>query len=151
MSSRIFRRQLWKSFWGSLRGGFFKNRLAAGLKGWRGAWDAHAQHPGDSRRKVFWGVKRGIFSKIPLLRVSFTAFSFCFFFFCATLLKRKRRTMKFDVGMEKVTLCQGGRIWNPPLRNKSIHCRGRPWSPALRQKLISVGEGFPFPFIRQKV
>ena len=63
---------------------------------------------GVSCQKVFAGVKRGLFSKSPLLRVSFTAFSFCFFFFCATLLKRKRRTAESDDGKERVTLRQAG-------------------------------------------
>ena len=33
-----------------------RHRLAAGLTGWRAALGAHAQHPGNSRRKVFAGV-----------------------------------------------------------------------------------------------
>ena len=60
--------------------------------------------------KSFCGSLRGgFFQKAPFSRAA-TAFSFCFFFFCAYLLKRKRKTMKFDVGMERVTLRQGGRI-----------------------------------------
>ena len=57
--------------------------LAVRLTGWYAILGALARHPGVSCPKVFRGVKRGLFSKSPLLRVSFTAFSFCFFFFCA--------------------------------------------------------------------
>ena len=72
-----FRRRLFKSFCGSLRGGFFQ--------------------------------------KAPSFRISFTAFSFCFFFFCASLLKRKRRAKKSNNGKERVifSFLQTPNFYNP--------------------------------------
>ena len=90
--------------------------------------------------KSFCGSLRGgFFQKAPSC-ASPLAFSFCFFFFCATLLKRKRRGRESDDRMGRVTLCQGGRIWNPPLRNKSIHIVGATIGrPLFRHKSNTVG------------
>ena len=43
------------------------------------------------RIKIFEGVKRGLFIKSPLLRVSLLAFLFVSFFFAPTPAKKKRR------------------------------------------------------------
>ena len=51
------------------------------------------------------------------------AFSFCFFFFCAYLLKRKRRGRESDETTERVTLRPGGGIWNAPLRSVERHAK----------------------------
>ena len=70
------------------------------------------------RVKIFEGVKRGLFIKSPLLRVFPLAFLFVSFFFAPTPAKKKRVWSLTDamnrVPFCKVTLRQGGGIWNAP-------------------------------------
>ena len=92
------------------------------LIGSRVALDALAEHSAPVAQK-FFGDLKGAFFKKPPFRVSFSAFSFCFFFFCAYLLKRKRRAMKSDETTERVTLRPGGGIWNAPLTVSRAACQ----------------------------
>ena len=92
------------------------------LIGSRVALDALAEHSAPVAQKFLRDLK-GAFFKKPPFRVSFMAFSFCFFFFCAYLLKRKRRGRESDETTERVTLRPGGGIWNAPLRSVERHAK----------------------------
>ena len=78
------------------RGGFFQNHLAVGRIGWYVTLGALAEHPDDRCRKVFAGVKRGLFSKSPPFARLLWAFLFDSFFFLTT-----------GGALDKPPLCKG--------------------------------------------
>ena len=70
------------------------------LIGWYVTLGAHDQSPASTVEKFLGEFKRGLFSKSPLLRVSFTAFLFDSFFFAPGATKEKAG-VKSDKVMEK--------------------------------------------------